>query len=211
MHIYPLIATHKVIRNIGMDNSHIATINLGCILSFKCSCSLVDIIYCNLTVCIKCFSCTLATCKYCIVTAIDNFSCNGIKSHTCLCTEKLCGFHKCVINCSKLNDIRKCYIVTVLFNGCFNLGYFKALTIGCYTFNKRGCLFAKRLKLSEFDCLTTILGNGVFLSELIVNEFGHSVINKIIAVVGLHFYGKTCGTGCLCVQICEHLKIVLKI
>ena len=151
-----------------MDYSNISALNLWCVLCFKKSCSFVDIIYCELAVCSECTSCFLTARINNISTTSKNLSCDCIHCHTSLRTKELGCFNKGIINCCKLQNVGKCYIVTVLCNCCFKFGYRKCATVRGNAFYKCFCCLVKRYKLSKLDCFTAIFGNGVFLPELVV-------------------------------------------
>ena len=212
--IDPFRVSHKVISDIRVDDRNVFAADGGSINAAEFCNNLLNNLNGKLAGVVK--VCSGIYCGFGSVfgnfgaigyvgAALKNISCDGIKGCARLFAKKFGSFKNGVVKSGKLKNVGLGDEVTVLCNGCGDSGYSKALACGGNALGKRSKRFDKGSKLSEFNGLAAVFGDGAFLTELIVNKVCGSLVNKGHVIESLHFGGKPVKKSGL--NFCKKLKV----
>ena len=198
MYIKPLLATHKVVCYIRMDNTHERIPDRVCIHALQLSRRTEYEVNIDL-----CRRVEIRSARYCCFCSAYNLgrvnnacaagkllSYDGIESASCLRAEKLRCLQNIVVDSRHVEHIRKLNPAAVLFDSSGDCAHIKRLSIGRDAFRQcRGC-FCKRRILTHFDSLAGALGNGILVSELVVYELRLCVVKQPLLIVSFHLGGQ---------------------
>ena len=140
-------------------------------------------------------------------TAVQHLAGDGVQSGTGLGAQQLGSLHQVVVDGSQQQHIGQGDVAAVLVDSCLDDGHSEVLAVRSDTLSQRSQHLGQGAVLSELDGLTTILGNGVLLAELVMHQLGFSVIDQIIAVKHLHLVRERGGAGGLGVHLSKQLQV----
>ena len=211
-----VLVPQQVPLGMGMDDGHIAVINVRCVGCLQISSGGKHGIHSELGRFIQliaagdrgfvALSIHLGYIHH-IGAAHQFLTDHRIHGFTGLIAQKPGGLDNGIVNGSELQQVRLADIVAILHDGGCNGFHRHAVAIGHRGFSQGlQCLFQGG-KLSKFNGLAAAPGNGIFVGKLHMYQVGASQLNKPLLIIGFHFRGHAAAAGGMGIQISKVLKI----
>ena len=209
LHGFPLGVVGQVIGHVGMDDGHKAVADLFRVLGLQGADGLLDVIH--LQVVRQRVAGRYAARIDDVGAAVQYLSGDGVQRCAGLGAQQLGSLHQVVVDGGQQQHIGQGDVTTVLRHSGLDGGHSKALAVRRDTLRQRSQHLGQGAVLAELDGLAAVLGDGVLLAELVMDQLGNSVIDEIIAVIGLHLVRQRAGAGGLGVgRACKQLQVKRK-
>ena len=192
-----------------MDDAYEVAVDLLGVHDLQITDSLSDAVHSQLVGSIQGRSGGVSTFRILYVgTADEYFPDYGIQGSASLACQELGRLDLVVVDRGPQQHIGQFDVAAILTDDCGHDAHRELLAGGSYAFSQRRESLGQRRVLAELDLFTAILRNRLLLAELVMDQIRFSEIDQIVAVVGLHFIGKTRIRGD--VRVVEQVKINLK-
>ena len=211
MGLAPLVVGHQVELDMGMDDAHIVAVDLGSVLSLQETDSLADVVDGQHIAGIQIAAGRNTASILHHSTGIEHLTGDGIQGAASLRGDSLGGLHQHGIDGGQVQHIGDGHITTILLDGSLDGAHGQALAVGSHTLGDGGEHLGQSVPLAELDGLTAMLGDGVLLAELVMDQLRLHQVDQIVAVEGLHLARHAVGGGDLGVHVSKQLKVEQKV
>lgn len=202
--VHPLGVTHKVVGAIRVDDARVVAVDLGRVHHLEVTDSAAHGVHGQVVVLAVGGAAAaqvgaavhLALGVLHVGAAVQHLAGDGVQGAARLAAQQLGGLHQVVVDGGKQQHIGQLDEAAVLRHSRGDDAHVELLTFGGHTFGQGRGGLGQGVILAELDGLTAILGDGMLLSELVMDQQRLRHINEIVGVEGFHLAGKVVPGGC---------------
>nr|DAI02735.1 MAG TPA: hypothetical protein [Caudoviricetes sp.] len=213
LHIHPLLVAHQVIGGVGVDDTGKVAVDLLRVHDLQGAYSLADVIHRQVLVVLggavaahQLRAILRTTGVHHVGAASQHLAGDGVGGTAGLRCQQAGGLHQVVVDGRQLQNIGQLDVAAVLLDGGADHAHAQLLTGGGHTFCQGHQRLGQTVVLSELDGFTAVLGDGVLLAKLVMDQLRLGEVDEAHRVIHLHLVAQTGiqrGIG-VCVKQVQH-------